>query len=186
MKQMRMITALVFAAALAGCASDDENEGTDPGTFATADYTMTANSVEDNCIDGAATAIAIPDASGTREFTNTLGFPGSGDATFTTKLKLVEPFSEVDVTFTSSGTNAWVWDRPKNPGVDLGKLDANYQGCTADFEFGGEWTAESLADGTVRFDGSTSFIITATNGDAACPTLQATPCTIKLGMIASK
>ncbi len=186
--RLNTFTALLCAAGLMACGADDDTKtGDEPsGTWETGEYTLTANKVDDKCLDGAADIVAIPDQdAGTREFTNKLSFPGSADESFTSKLALVAPFTETDVTFKKGEGNTWTWDpAPTNVGVDLGALSDGWANCTADFEFSGSWTAEEVG-GVVRFVGSTAFTVTKADGDG-CPELNTPPCSVTLDMIATK
>lgn len=175
----------VACCAVIGCASDETKPAETPTTeWSSGSYLLTAHAVTDGCLDGAADLVALPDGN-TREFTNPLSFPGSADDTFTTSLALVAPFTAVDVTFTKSGENTWTWEPASNDAVALGELSDAWNPCTADFDFGGEFTAEQTEDGKVRFVGTTSFILKTADGDA-CPALvKGTPCTVALDMIAS-
>lgn len=183
------LLALAGALFVGGCSGsdDDPKESEDPGTDATwtsGTYVMTAHAVDDGCLDGGANNVAIPN-NDSREFTNPLSFPGSADESFTTKLALVAPFSEVDVTFQKTGENAWEWTTPaKNAGVDIGALSDAWKGCTADFELGANWAAKSVG-GQIRFEGKASFTITGATGDG-CPVMTTPPCAVTLDMIATR
>lgn len=192
----RLWTILLACCALTalGCAEDDEKEGESPtggaaagddGTqWAEGAYVLTANAVNDGCLDGAANVVAIPNGD-SRRFENTLTFPGSDTAfPFTTQLSLVAPFSAAQVVWSKTGDNTYSWAPVANPGVDLGALNDAWMGCTADFSLSGSFVAEVLPDGQVRFIGEVGFGVTATTGDG-CPEMTP-PCSVDLDLIASK
>lgn len=182
-----LVCVLALGWSVGGCASDDAKSGDSPGDDATWEagaYTLTAHSVDDKCLDGAADAVAIPDNT-SREFTNPLMFPGSADETYKSQLALVAPFSAAEVTFTKTGTNTWDWAEPvTNIGVDLGELNDAWADCKADFEFQGSWKAETV-DGQLRFAGTAAFVVTGATGDG-CPVLNTPPCAVTLEMIATR
>jgi len=177
------------------CVSDlpAEDEAPPAGfTFDGGAFTLTANAVTDGCLDGAAEVVALPNvgsADPSREFTNPLTFPGTGDAfPFTSTLDLVAPFTAVDVTWTNPTEFAFDWDpEATNVAVALGDLNDAWLGCEADFAFGGTFDAVMAADGDIKFVGTTHFGVTGTNDDAACPVFaNPTPCAIDLEMIATR
>lgn len=183
------VGALVLS--ILACGTDDPK--TDPVAISWngGEFTLTAHDAVDTCLDGAGRLIAIPgvDNGESREFTNPLAFPGSADNfPFQTQMTLVDPFTPVTVTFAKTGDSTFNWTpEATNKDVDMGVLDATWTGCTANFAFGGEWTAEKTGDGDVRFIGKGHFRVSSTNENDACPVFaKAPPCNVSLDLIATR
>ena len=179
----RMMLVLCCVAGLVACGGDDDPEenGGETG-FSGGSFTITVQSVQDGCFDGAMNTIVLPTGE-PNALPAPVSIPASTDLPAQVDIQFNEPFQNVTgIEFELVGDNSLrtVGEGFTQTGVDISAAEGDE--CEADMLV----TAELTAQGEDRFTGTGTLRITETRG-ADCPSFQeGPPCNVTTPLTADR
>jgi hypothetical protein len=167
------MTALCCVPLMLAC-GDSEEENNEPTTgFTGGSFTVTVQSVNDGCFDGAMTSIILPDGT-PNDLPAPVSFPSSSALPTQVDIQFNAPFQSVQgIPFEAVGDNGLRTVAPGFPqtGVDIG---ADGEDCLADMTV----TAELSATDANTFTGTATLTITSAVGDDCPSFLAGPPCAV--------
>ncbi len=181
-----LLTLICVGALLAACGNDDNGNGDGDGEAATGfsggNFTVTVESVDDGCFDGAMNTIVLPDGEA-NDLPAPVSFPDYDDLPTQVDIEFNEPFQDTEgIEFEAAGDNGLrtAGDGFTQTGVDIAAADGD--DCLADMLV----TAELSATDDDTFTGTGTLTITSAEGDD-CPAFEAgPPCEVTTPMTATR
>lgn len=173
-----------LALALAACGGEEENQENGETTtgFSGGTFTVTVQSVQDNCFDGAMNSIVLPTGD-PNNLPAPVTIPASTALPAQVDIEFNEPFQNASgIEFELVGDNGLrtTGDGFEQIGVDISSSEE--QDCLADMMV----TAELSATDDDTFTGTGTLTITSTEGED-CPAFQeGPPCTVTTPMTATR
>ena len=170
----------LLLAACAGKGADDTGAW-DPSTFPGGSFIFTSTAVDDACLDGAFTALFLPEGDGTTsDWAYPVELPAWSSLPASYAVQLQEPFSSMDVTVTAGGSDGTlVVDGAAQTGVEF-DADA-YPGCLVDMDITVDITLDD--DDTAH---GVATLATSSFDEANCPVVAQDPCGLTLDFLAAR
>ena len=182
---MRSISpsSLCLALSLAACAGKgpDDTGAWDPTDFSGGSFIFTSTAVDDACLDGAFTALFLPEGDGTtNDWAYPVELPAWSALPAAYAVQLQEPFSAMDVSVVEgSSVGVLVVDGAAQTGVEF-DADA-YPGCLVDMDI----TVDITLDDDDNAHGVAS-LATSSFDEPNCPVVAADPCALTLDFVATR
>jgi hypothetical protein len=155
---------------LLACGDKTETEPFESGSFQ-----LTNTAVNDQCLDGAFTALFLPEGDGTtHDWQYPIELPSDSELPSTYKIQLQEPFSEMEVTVVSGGdSGTFAIDNATQNDVLFD--EANSADCVVDLSISATITVTDNDNVT----GQGTMSVVQHTGET-CPEFNASPCKILL------
>jgi hypothetical protein len=175
---MKKMIWLLTPMILIGCSKGDDTGAFDASQFEGGTFQFTNNAVSDGCFDGAFDALFLPDGT-PNDWSTTTELPSWGDMPSTYTIQLQDPFDQMEITVSASGTTGMTMAGAVQEDV---QMDAdNYPDCYVDMVIDAELTIVDADNVQGQATLNTSDI------DAtSCPAFTADPCDILLDLTATR